>query len=447
MENMDSTVIATALPAIAADIDSTPIALKLAFTAYFLALAIFIPISAWAADRFGPTKVFQAAIVVFLLGSLGCAMASSLTEFVMARFLGGAGGAMMTPLARLMLYRIIPREGLMRATATMTTPAVVAPLIGPLLGGFLTTYFAWQWIFLINIPIGILGIYAIRRLIGDVRREAPKPFDFIGFLLLALAFSGLLAGLSIAGLPFFPKELAFGMVGAGLIAGTVYLRYARGREAPILNPGVLQDPVFRKTLGANGLFLVSVGAIPFLLPLMLQLGFGLSAFASGMITFIGAAGAISAKLISPWLFRCFGFRNPLICAALLASLGTCAHALLMPDTPLLWIFALLIAGGVLRATFFTGQNVLAISEMSSDQIGAALAIATVLRPIATVLGITVAGAVLGAGQGAAADALPRLDAFHRAFIVVGAIGLLSVLPLLRLASQAGRDVSGQKGPR
>jgi len=443
MENMDSTVIAISLPAIAADIGTTPVALKLAFTAYFLALAIFIPVSAWLGDRLGPTGVFRMAILVFMLGSLGCAFATSLEGFVLARFLGGMGGAMMTPLARLMLYRVTPRAGLMRATATMTIPAVVAPLMGPLVGGALTTFLGWHWIFLVNLPVGLAGILAVGALIRDVPRAPAHRLDLRGFLLLAVAFSGLMSGLSLVSLPILPLWASLALTLAGLAGGWAYLRHARAHPALLLDPGICRDPVFRGAITATMVFLIGAGAAPFLLPLMLQLGFGLTAFEAGLITFAGGIGAISAKLVSTQVFASHGFRNPLILAASLSALGLAAKGLLTPQTPHLLIAALLIGGGVLRSLFFTGQQVLAISELAPETVGAALALTTVLRPIATALGVALAGGLLEIGG--RSEGL-TLDAFHTAFFALALVSACAILPLMRLAASSGHEISGQAIP-
>jgi MFS family permease len=217
MENMDATVIATSLPAIAADIGTTPVALKLAFTAYFVALAIFIPISAWMADKFGAKNVFRAAILVFVIGSVACAFAGSLTEFVFARFLKGMGGAMMSPLARLILFRATPRTELVNAMAWLTIPALVAPTVGPPVGGFLTTFFSWHWIFLINVPIGLVGLVLITKYLPDVESGPRRKMDFPGFILIAIAFAGILFGVSLVSLPVLPMWVAVASTAAGVL--------------------------------------------------------------------------------------------------------------------------------------------------------------------------------------------------------------------------------------
>src|SRR3954468_15862823 len=218
MENMDSTVIATSLPAIAADIGTQPLALKLAITSYLLSLAVFLPLSGWTADRFGARTVFRGAIAVFMLGSIGCALSGSLTQFVLARIVEGMGGAMMTPVARLILVRSIARSELVNAMIWVTLPALIGPLIGPPLGGFITTFVAWHWIFLINIPIGLVGIVLATIFIEDVRAERPDPFDLTGALLAGVGIGGLIFGGSVIGLNFFLPGVAGALVVIGAIS-------------------------------------------------------------------------------------------------------------------------------------------------------------------------------------------------------------------------------------
>src|SRR4029450_12471217 len=225
MENMDSTVIATSLPAIAADIGTNPLALKLAVTSYLLSLAIFIPASGWTADRFGARTVFRAAIAVFVLGSIGCALSGSLTDFVIARIVQGMGGAMMTPVGRMVVVRTISKRDLVSAMAWVTTPALIGPVLGPPVGGFITTYATWHWIFLINVPIGVLGILLATRYILDVRVEKHEGFDVVGMILAGLGIGGMAFGLSVLGLNFLPRYVVFAL-GFG---GGCFVRGALGR--------------------------------------------------------------------------------------------------------------------------------------------------------------------------------------------------------------------------
>ncbi|MGO4833666.1 MFS transporter, partial [Rhizobiaceae sp. 2RAB30] len=315
MEQMDSTVISTSLPAIAADIGTSPIALKLALTAYLVSLAIFIPISSWMADKFGAKRVFRTAIAVFVVGSVLCAISGSLVAFVFSRFLQGMGGAMMTPVARLVLVRSTPKRELVSAMAWLTIPALVGPLVGPPVGGFITTFFTWHWIFLINVPIGLLGIFLAGRVLPDIEPTGAAPIDTAGFLLSAIAASGVVFGLSVVSLPALPPWVGLLTLAIGFVSGVIYLRHARRAASPLLDLRLFANPVFRAAITGGSLFRIGSGAVPFLLPLMLQLGFGLTPFQSGMLTFASAVGALAMKFLAPVTLRTGGFRTVLTLTA------------------------------------------------------------------------------------------------------------------------------------
>src|SRR6476661_5207396 len=276
MENMDSTVIATSLPAIAADIGTSPLTLKLAVTSYLLSLAVFIPVSGWTADRFGARTVFRSAIAVFMLGSIGCALSNSLSQFVAARIVEGMGGAMMTPVARLILVRSVDRRELINAMVWVTLPALIGPLLGPALGGFITTYISWHWIFLINIPIGLIGIVLATIFIEDVRAESPDPFDPLGAVLAGLGIGGLAFGGSLLGLNFLPTGVVVGLIVLGAAATLAYVVHARRTPAPVLDLSLLTIPTLRASVLGGFIYRCGIGAIPFLLPLLFQLGFKLT---------------------------------------------------------------------------------------------------------------------------------------------------------------------------
>ena len=279
MENMDSTVIATSLPAIATDIGTNPLALKLAITSYLLSLAIFIPASGWTADRFGARTVFRAAIAVFVLGSIGCALSSSLTDFVIARIVQGMGGAMMTPVGRMVLVRTISRRELVAAMAWVTTPALIGPVLGPPVGGFITTYATWHWIFIINVPIGLLGIVLATRYIDDLRAEQHERFDIVGMVLAGLGIAGVAFGLSVLGLNFLPWTVVAALVVGGVCFIAAYLVHARHTANPALDLTLFRLPTFFASVTGGFIFRLGLGALPFLLPLMLQVGFGMTPFA------------------------------------------------------------------------------------------------------------------------------------------------------------------------
>jgi EmrB/QacA subfamily drug resistance transporter len=441
MENMDSTVIATSLPAIAIDIQTSPVALKLALTAYLVSLAVFIPISGWMADRFGAKNVFRAAIAVFIVGSVACAVSNSLPAFVVSRFLQGIGGAMMTPVGRLVLVRATPKSELVTAMSWLSIPALVGPLVGPPVGGFITTYFTWHWIFLINVPIGLIGIWLATRFLPDTESAQTPPLDFTGFVLSGLAASGIVFGLSVVSLPALPPIAGFLTVAVGLMSAGLYLLHARRAENPLLALELFRNQVFRSSVLGGGLFRIGIGAVPFLLPLMFQIGFGLTPFQSGMITFVAAIGAIGMKFVTALIFRVAGFRRVLISGSLIAAASIAINGLFTPDTPYLLILAALLAGGFIRSMFFTGINALAYAEISTADTSKATPIAAVLQQLSIALGVALAGGVLEVSTAIHGGPLTLAD-FHIAFFIVAAVSAAASLSFLRLAPDAGNAVSG-----
>lgn len=443
MENMDSTVISTSLPAIAGDIGTSPIALKLALTAYLVALAIFIPVSGWMADKFGAKNVFRAAIGVFVLGSIACAAANSLESFVLARFFQGMGGAMMTPVGRLVLVRSTPKNELVSAMTWLTVPALMGPLVGPPVGGFVTTYFSWHWIFLINVPIGLIGVALATRFLPDMPREQTAPLDLPGLLLSGIAAAGVVFGLSVISLPALPPIIGILTVTAGLICGVLYVRHFRRTQHPVLALDLLKTQTFRVSIVGGSIFRIGVGAVPFLLPLMLQLGFGYTPFQSGMITFVTALGAIGMKFATSWIFRAFGFRRVLIAGSLVAAASIAVFGLFTPATPIWLMMVLIFAGGIVRSMFFTGVNAFAYADIDSSQVSRATPIVAVAQQLSIAVGVSVAGGIL--------ELLSRLGGrestltdFHLAFFIVAGVSAMAAVTFVPLSDDAGDDISGHK---
>ncbi|WP_454012097.1 DHA2 family efflux MFS transporter permease subunit [Aquamicrobium terrae] len=444
MENMDSTVIATSLPAIAIDIETSPIALKLALTSYLVSLAIFIPISGWMADRFGAKNVFRTAIAVFVVGSVACAVSNSLPAFVVSRFLQGIGGAMMTPVGRLVLVRATPKNELVAAMAWLSIPALVGPLVGPPIGGFITTYFTWHWIFLINVPIGIIGIGLATRYLPETPPVKTPRLDLAGFVLSGLAASGVVFGLSVAGLPALPPAVGLATVAVGLLCGVLYLLHARRVANPLLALDLFRNQLFRSSVLGGGLFRIGIGAVPFLLPLMFQLAFGLTPFQSGMITFVTAIGALGMKLATTWVFRAFGFRRVLIWGSLLAAATVAVNGLFTPDTPYAVMLAVILAGGFIRSMFFTGINALAYADIPPEDTSKATPITAVGQQLCIALGVALAGSILEVQTKIHGGPLTLAD-FHIAFYLVAFVSALACMSFLRLSPDAGNAVSGHKG--
>lgn len=443
MEQMDSTVIATALPAIAHDLGVGPITLKLALTSYMVALAVFIPISGWMADKFGAKRIFRIAILIFVIGSIFCAVSTSVFEFVAARFLQGMGGAMMTPVGRLVLLRTTQKKDLVSAMALLTIPALVGPLTGPPIGGFITTYFTWHWIFLINVPVGILGIWLSSIYLPEIEKRASPPLDVTGFMLIALCAAGTVFGLSVVSLPALPPIVGILTTLLGIACGALYLRHQRQHPAPILRLSLFRNHAFRAAITGGTLFRIATGAVPFLMPLMLQLAFGMTPFQSGLTTFAGALGALTVKFVAKRLFAATGFKVTLIGASLAGAATTAVNGFFTEATPQGVIILFLFASGLARSMFFTGTNALSYSEIDDDEASQATSISSVLQQVSLALGVAFAAFVLEASSYVSGSHLQLAD-FHLAFFLVSLVSLTATLPLLSLKANAGADVSGHR---
>jgi EmrB/QacA subfamily drug resistance transporter len=444
MENMDSTVIATALPAIAADIGANPLALKLAITSYLLSLAIFIPASGWVADRFGTRTVFRAAIAVFVLGSVACAMANSLADFVGARMVQGIGGAMMTPVGRLILLRTIDRRALLSAMAWVTMPALIGPMVGPPIGGFITTYASWHWIFLINLPIGIIGIVLVTLYIDEIRGDTRERFDFIGMALAGLGMGGVAFGLSVAGLDLLPLVLVLAVTALGIVFLVLYVIYAKRAQAPVLDLSLLSIPTFRASVTGGFLFRLGIGAWPFLMPLMLQLGLKMNPFHSGLITFAGSFGALLMKpAIAPLLKR-FGFKKILVPNAVISGALLAACASFTETTPIAVMFIILVVGGFFRSLEFTSLNTLAYADVPPQRMSKATSLVSVLQQVSISSGVAVGALAVELTFRFSDRAALTTEDFRPAFLFVGAISAFAAFIFLQLDRDAGAEMANRK---
>ncbi|MDR6303741.1 EmrB/QacA subfamily drug resistance transporter [Nitrobacter vulgaris] len=444
MENMDSTVIATSLPAVAADIGTSPLTLKLAITSYLLSLAVFIPASGWTADRFGARSVFSAAIVVFMIGSIGCALSSSVTDFVIARTLQGLGGAMMTPVGRLVLLRSIDKSALVNAMAWVTVPALIGPVIGPPLGGFITTYFSWHWIFLINIPVGLVGIFMAQRYIDPIRSDNPERFDLYGMVLAGVGVGGIAFGLSVAGLNLLPWTVVAALIGVGSVSMAAYMMHARRTDSPVLDLTLLRLPTFRASMYGGFLFRVGVGALPFLLPLLMQVGFGLSPFGSGLVTFSSAVGAMGMKTLAARIIRAFGFRNIMTVNAVVSSVFLAACALFTITTPLLLIMIILVVGGFFRSLQFTAINALAYADVEPERMSRATTLASVSQQLAISTGVAIGAFSVEATMLYHHSTELTAADFGSGFLVVSVLSAMSTFYFVRMPADSGHQVSGRR---
>ncbi len=444
MQNLDSTIVSTALPVMARAFHADPVHMNVALTAYLFAVAVFVPASGWMADRFGTSRVFRAAIAVFTIGSVLCGRADSLSFLVMARVLQGAGGAMMLPVGRLVLLRSVPKTELIAAMAWVTMPALVGPVIGPPVGGFIVTYFSWRWIFDINLPIGLLGIVLATLFIKDMREPNPGRFDFLGLGLSGLALAGFMAVLELAGRHLVPNWVIAVIAATCAACGFCYWSHARMQTRPLLDFSLLKLPTFAVSVFAGSLFRVGIGATPFLLPLMIQLGFHRSAAQSGLITFASAVGAIGVKPVTSWVLRRFGFRSTLVVNGMASAALLAACAAFRPAWPLAAIYAVLLLSGCLRSLQFTAYNSIAYADVPVARMSAATTLYSAMQQVSLTIGIPISAGVLQWARVSHGHAMPQTGDFTLAFLVVAGISALAGPVSLFLAQGAGREMSGSR---
>ncbi|RDE06418.1 DHA2 family efflux MFS transporter permease subunit [Sphingomonas aracearum] len=443
MEHLDATVLATALPTMARDFGVRAPEMSVALTSYLLALAVFIPASGTMADRFGAKRVFRSAIGLFVLGSLACGLAPTLPAMVAARLLQGIGGAMMMPVGRLVLLRSVAKRDMVSAMSWLIMPALIGPILGPPVGGFIVTYLDWRWIFWLNLPIGVAGFVLTGRFIADIREAGAHPFDGTGFLLSGMSLGCLLFGFEMASRSG-EAMLALGLVGTGLAAGVLYLVHARRSEHPILDISLMRVPTFRLSVIGGSLTRITQGAQPFLLPLMMQIGFGLSAAQSGMVTVATAIGSFGMKGLARRILKRFGFRSSLVVMGVLATASYAICGLFRPGWHLSWIFAVLVVSGFLMSFQFTAYNTIAYDEIDKERMSAATSFYSTFQQLMLSLGICTGAAALHLSMLAGGRANPAFADFSAAFVAVTLISLAAVFTNLRFDPEAGGEMSGRR---
>lgn len=444
MQNLDSTVISTALPTMARAFGAAPVHMNVALTSYLLSLAVFIPTSGWIADRFGARQVFRAAIVVFTVGSVLCGRAETLPFLVAARVLQGMGGAMMVPVGRLVLLRTVPKSELVAAMAWLSTPALLGPVLGPPLGGFIVTYFSWPLIFDINIPIGILGVTLVTLYVEDLAEPVHTKFDWLGLGYSAVALTSLMIGMETAGRGLVPGWITAATITLGLAAGLGYLRHARHHAAPLIDLDLLRIRTFMVAVLAGTLFRIGIGAIPFLLPMMLQLTFDKSAAQSGLITFASSLGALVMKPVATGALRRFGFRDTLVLNGVVSAVLLAMMAFFRPSWPVLLITGILLVGGFFRSLQFTAFNALAYADIPRAKMSAATAFYATMQQVSMTIGVSVGAGSLTVAMALGGRDQPQLSDFTLAFLVVAAMAILSVPAALMMPRSAGTETSGHR---
>lgn len=443
MEQLDATILATALPTMARNFGVSPLHMSAALTSYLLGLAVFIPVSGYVADRFGARRIFRAAIGIFTVASVLCGQAASLPFLVAMRFLQGVGGAMMVPVGRLVLLRSVSMKDMVAAMAWYTIPGLIGPVVGPPLGGFIVTYLSWRWIFYLNVPMGILGIVLATLYIEDVKEPFPGSFDTRGFVLSALSLSCLMYGLEIGSRGGMASGRALVVIlGVGLGAGLAYVLHARKVPQPILDFRLMRIPTFSISVLGGALTRITGGALPFLLPMMMQLGFGFSAARSGLITFATAAGSMIMKFACPPILRRFGFRDTLVWNGLLASAFLAVCAAFRPGWPAAAIYGLLLAGGFFQSLQFTAYNTVAYADIPQPSMSLATSFYATFQQLMLSTGICVSSGILSLSMALSGHGRPQLADFSAAFLVVTSISLLASPVCARLPRHAGAEMSG-----
>lgn len=449
MEYIDGTVIATALPQMALSFGVSAVDLNIGMSAYLLTLAVFIPASGWIAERFGSRQVFTTALVIFTLASVVCGLTQNVSQFVVMRILQGVGGAMMVPVGRLAVLKSTPKSQLITAIATLTWPALVAPILGPPLGGFITDYANWRWIFFINLPLGLVAIVAALKLIPRDKNLQRPPFDGFGFITSGIAMLGLVYGLELAGKQQVNLPLMIGCLAIGVAGMALIIRHSRRADHPMFRLDALRVLTFRVTMGGGSLFRMAIGAVPFLLPLMFQIGFGMDAFQAGLLVLAVFAGNLAMKPATTPLIRHFGFRRVLLVNGTLSALALLACAFLTPQTPHWLIMLVLFIGGLCRSMQFTGISTLAFADVPPAQMSMANTLFSTAVQLSIGLGITIGAIGVRLGDQLApllgiAD-LPGIS-YRLAFVLITLMSLAGLIDLLHLPANAGEQVSRRPPP-
>jgi EmrB/QacA subfamily drug resistance transporter len=442
METVDSTVISTSLPLIAADLNTDPLSLKLAMTTYLLSLAVFIPASGWIADRFGAKRVYCAALIIFAMGSVLSGSVTNLWQLVLTRALQGFGGSLMVPVARLIVLKSVPREQMVAAFVWLTVPAMVGPLMGPPVGGFISTYFSWRWIFWLNIPFCVLGVALALAFIEDVREDHPGRFDLTGFVLAGLGFCGFVFGLSLLGGHFVSASTNAAIFAGGVVCLILYIFHARRIDNPVLDLSLLRVQTFAIAISGGFIFRICNGAVPFLMPLLFQVGFGMSPIESGLTTFVGGIGATCMKFSAPPILRHLGFRRTLTINGVIVALSYAVIALFTSETPHWVIVGVLLAGGFFRSLQFTATNGLAFADIETQRMSRATTLNAAIQQAAASSGVALGAAGVDFSRFIAGREQITVSDFGFAFLGMALISVMSVLVFRMMPANAAEGISG-----
>jgi len=447
MEMLDGSVIATALPQMAQSFHENAVNLSIGMSAYLLTLAIFIPSSGWMADRFGSKTIFLSAIAIFTAASVLCGFSNTILEFTAARILQGVGGAMMVPVGRLAVLRGTDKRDLINVMQFISTPGLIAPVLGPPVGGFITTYSSWRWIFFLNVPIGILGLALVSAFMVNYREDVRRSFDRPGFILSGAGLASLLFGLDQLGRPNIAPALTAGLIGAGAVVCGFAVLHLRRAEHPLLDLSLFGIQTFAtSTLFGGSSFRMVIGTMPFLWPLLFQVGFGMTAFASGALIIACAVGDFCMKFFSRRVLRRFGYRQTLVVNGFCVALAVLACAGFSPGMPVAIIAGVLFVIGLLRSVQFGAFNALTYGDVPPEKMSAASSLASTSQQMAFGLGIAFGALALhvAALWGPASGHGLTITDFRMAFVATAALCVLSAFAFMRLDPNAGASTSGHQ---
>lgn len=437
MQALDATILNTALPAIAESLNRSPLAMQSTIISYTLTVAMLIPVSGWLADRFGTRRVFMLAVSLFTFGSLACALSNFLSELVIFRIIQGIGGAMMMPVARLALLRAYPRSELLPILNFVTVPGLVGPVLGPLLGGVLVTWASWHWIFLINIPIGIAGLLYARKYMPNFTTPRRR-FDTIGFVLFGLSLVLFSCGMELFGERLVATWLALAIIIGGLLLLLAYIRHARHHPTPLIALPLFKTRTFSVGIAGNIASRLGTGCVPFLMPLMLQVGYGYTALIAGCMMAPTAIGSILAKSVVTRVLQRLGYRKTLVGVTLFIGLMIAQFSLQSPDNQIWMLILPLFVLGMAMSTQFTAMNTITLADLTDENASSGNSVLAVTQQLSITLGVAISAAVLRVYQ--AMDGANTVEQFHYTFITMGAITLLSALVFLLLRPKDGRNL-------
>ncbi len=447
MQTLSATVIANALPTMARSLHEDPVRLNTAITAYLLASAIVLPVSGWAADRFGARRIFLLAIVAYALSNAACGLAQNLPEMLLARMAEGASGAMLGPVGRLVLLRATAKHNLVRAMSVLTMPALLGPVIGPPIGGFIITWFSWRWIFFLNLPIAALGVFLVLRFIPNVKGEEPRPLDWQGLILTGVGMAGVVYGFENLGRNAIPAWAVALMMIGGAACLLAFWRHARRTPHPILDLGLLRIRTFSAGVLGGSFVRMGMGATPFLLAMLLQVAFGLTALQAGLMTFASAAAALVMKTAAPPILARFGFKRTLTVNSVIVALLFMSYALFRAGTPHWAIYAVLLTGGFFRSLQFTSLNGIAFADVEQPRMSRASTLSTMGQQLSQSIGIGLAALLLRLFRSHAQGAQLTAGVIAPVFVVIGFLALGSTLFFVALPADAGAALNGRPRSR